>query len=104
MSCNGYLYLTQRVSDDKETHHDFYGVENDILNLGYIEDVFIRNAQDELVEINVVPRKYYPYKKMVSEFQQISNSHGINQISVKVINKLDYTLTGKIKLTLKNAA
>ena len=98
---NGYLFIVQRASYIPKKVYNFYGLENDVLDLGYLADVCISESKEnDAVNIFVVPKRYYPYLKVQSDIKKISEKYGVKNSVVNVASELSYTLTGKIKSSL----
>ena len=96
----GYLFIIQRANAANKKIFDLYGIENEILNLGFISDVSARDAAEDGLKVEIVPKKYFPYAKLKNDIGNISAKYGIESpVSVNVVTKLDYTLTGKIRLS-----
>ena len=97
-NANGYLFVVQRSNYHPKNIYNFYGIENEILNLNYLSDAYVTESKEnKTVSIRVVPKRYYPFSEVQSDIKKISEKFGINNPIIHVSSKLDYTLTGKIK-------
>jgi acyl-coenzyme A synthetase/AMP-(fatty) acid ligase len=95
---DGYLFVTQRASRARSHIYDFYSMENEILKLPYVSDVYVfDSSKDQHVHVQIVPKKYYPFDRIESDVVGISKMHHAYHAAVHVVPHLNYTLTGKIK-------
>jgi len=97
---DGYLFVIQRAQGSTDHVYNFYAIENDIFNLCYVSDVFVfRSSITGQININIVTKGYRPYSEIKKDVESISNQYGVKNVLVNILTNLDYTMTGKMKLS-----
>lgn len=91
----GYLYVSQRASIIKNEVFDFYAIENEILKLDFIDDIFISDGM-ATVNITLVPKKYIPYSQLKLAIDNIFLKYCMKTPTIQIVSALHYTLTGKL--------
>ena len=94
----GYLYLAQRKNPDSKNIFNFYAIENATSELSYVADSHVfETTESQSVGINIVLKKYLPYKEIKREITTISQQYGFMNPTIRIVQTLNYTQAGKIK-------
>lgn len=97
----GFLFVTQRANKRIKSIYNLYLLENKILNLPYVSDVYVRELIDSNgVLIDIVPKYYIPSVYIKKKIAEVARCLGVEKSEINPVSNLCYTLTGKIKSTL----
>lgn len=96
----GYLFITKRGLSHKSHSLNYYSMENAVLNLPYVADALVTESdEDKVINVRIVPKKYHPQRILGNDIQELSRKYGFKDALVHIVPQLDYTATGKIKLS-----